>query len=99
MRIILSPVAGWKTLSVSVKGLVITVDGVDYDLSIIPENGQADAQEPSPFVSPVRREAVTIRYEYDSTKALPEQSPDVNDYIFEIEEGVVPCPIKWKEQE
>lgn len=96
MKIILSPLASNKTTSVSVRGLVLTIDGTEYDLSIIPEGGQAEAAEGSPFIGTVTRESVTIRYEYDSMRAEPDQSSDWGDYIFEVVEGEVPCPIRWK---
>lgn len=96
MKIILSPVSSYKTTTVSINGLVLTIDGTEYDLSIIPEGGQAEASEDSPFIGTVTRESVTIRYEYDSSKAEPDQSPDWDDYTFEVVEGEVPCPIKWK---
>lgn len=96
MKIILSPVASNKTTSVSVSGLVLTIDGTEYDLSIIPEGGQAEASEESPFIGTVTRDSVTIRYEYDSMKAEPDQSTDWADYTFDVSSGEVPCPIKWK---
>lgn len=96
MKIILSPVASNKTNSVSVSGLVMTIDGTDYDFSIIPEGGQAEASDDSPFIGTVTRDLVTIRYEYDSSKAEPDQSTNWDDYTFEVVDGEVPCPIKWK---
>jgi len=96
MKIILSPVASNKTTSVSLIGLVLTIDGTEYDLSIIPEGGQAEASEASPFIGTVTRDSVTIRYEYDSTKAEPDQSTNWDDWTFFVESGEVPCPIKWK---
>lgn len=96
MKIILSPVASNKTTSVSVAGLVLAIDGTEYDLSIIPEGGQAEASEDSPFIGTVTRDSATIRYEYDSLKAAPDQSTDWDDYTFEVVGGEVPCPIKWK---
>lgn len=95
MKIILSPIASTKTTSVSVDGLILTVDGVDYDLSIIPEAGQAEAEEDSPFIGVVTRNEVTINYSYDSSKAEPRQSTDWADYTFDIKIGEVPCPIRW----
>lgn len=96
MKIILSPVASNKTTTVSLIGLVLTIDGTEYDLSIIPEGGQAEASEGSPFIGTVTRDLVTIRYEYDSSKAEPDQSSNWDDYTFDVAEGEVPCPIKWK---
>ena len=96
MQIILSPISSNKTTAVSVNGLTVTVDGIDYDLSVIPESGQAEAGENSPFIGTVTREAVTIRYEYDSKLAEPDQSTDWDDYTFDVTVGDVPCPIKWR---
>lgn len=97
MKIILSPVASNKTTSVSVSGLALTIDGIEYDLSIIPEGGQAEASEDSHFIGTVTRDSVTIRYEYDSSKAEPNQSTNWDDWTFFVESGDVPSPVKWKE--
>ena len=99
MRIILSPTASNKTTSVSIRGLTVTVDGTDYDLSVIPDGGQAEATEESPFIGTVTRDKVTIRYEYDSRLAEPNQSMDWADYTFDVVSGDVPCPIKWRVEE
>lgn len=95
MKIILNPCPVWHTTTVSVNGLIITVDGQDYDLSVIPEGGQAEAEEGGPFIGIVTRDEVMINYCYDSSLAEPEQSTDWADYTFEIENGEVPCPIRW----
>ena len=96
MKIILSPASGYKTTTVSLIGLVLTIDGTEYDISVIPEGGQAEASEDSPFIGTVTRESVTIRYEYDSLKAEPDQSTNWDDYTFDVSNGEVPCPIRWK---
>lgn len=96
MIITLSPMAGSKTTNSFINGLVITVDGIDYDLSAIPDGGQAEAGENSPFIGIVTRESVTILYEYDSKLAEPNQSADWADYTFDIESGAVPSPIRWR---
>ena len=96
MKIILSPIASDHTTLVSVNGLIVTVDDTDYDLSIIPEGGIAEADENSPFIGTVNRDKVTVKYHYDMTKAEPNQSTDWADYTFDIESGEVPCPIVWK---
>jgi hypothetical protein len=96
MKIILSPIASNRTTEVSVSGLVITIDGQPIDLSVIPEGGYAEADENSPFIGNVTRDEVTIRYHYESIKAVPDQSKDWADYTFEITSGEVQCPIKWR---
>lgn len=97
MRITLSPIASDYTTTVFLNGLVLTIDGTPYDLSQIPEGGQADAPPNSPFIGIVTRESVTIRYHYDSNLAEPQQSTDWANYTFEIENGPVPSPIIWRE--
>jgi hypothetical protein len=96
MKIIFSPIASDHTTIVSVDELVITIDGNPIDLSVIPEGGVAEPDENSPFVGPVTRDKVTIKYFYDSGKAEDNQSTDWADYTFEIESGDVPSPIVWK---
>ena len=94
MKINLSPIAANKTTTVSISGLILTVDGVDYDLSVIPVGGQADGE--APFIGVVTRDECTIQYFYDSSLAEPNQSTDINDYVFDVVDGEVPCPIRWR---
>lgn len=96
MKIILSPIASNYTTKVSVDGLVITIDDQEIDLSIIPEGGVAEPDIDSPFIGSVTREKVTVRYHYNSAKAVINQSPDITDYTFDVSSGEVPCPILWK---
>ena len=96
MKIILSPIASNRTTQVSVSGLVITIDGQPIDLSVIPEGGYAEPDENSPFIGNVTRDEVTVRYEYESIKAVPDQSREWADYTFEVTEGEVPSPIVWR---
>jgi hypothetical protein len=99
MKIILSPIASNKTTQVIVDGLTITVDGLEIDLSVIPIGGYAEADEGSPLIGKVTRDTVTVRYHYESAKAVPDQSADWDDYTFEVESGEVPCPIEWLPKE
>jgi hypothetical protein len=96
MKIILSPIASNRTTTVSVSGLVITIDGQPIDLSVIPEGGYAESDDESPFIGNVTRDEVTVRYHYESLKACENQSTNWADYTFEVTDGPVPCPIVWK---
>jgi hypothetical protein len=96
MKIILSPIASNRTTTVSVDGLTVTIDGEAIDLSVIPEGGYAEPDEDSLFVGNVTRDEVTVRYHYESLKALPDQSTDWADYTFNVTSGPVPCPIQWR---
>ena len=95
MKIILSPLASTYTTTVSVDGLIVTIDGAPIDLSVIPVGGYAEPDDDSPFVGNVTRDAVTIKYHYDSSKAEPNQSTDWANYTFDVIKGDVPGPIKW----
>jgi hypothetical protein len=99
MKIILSPIASDHTTSVSVDGLVLTIDGTAIDLSVIPEGGQAEPDEGSPFMGTVTRDEATILYHYDSALADSIQSADWSDYTFELDSGEVPCPITWRPEQ
>lgn len=96
MKITLSPIASTHTTTVSVDGLNITIDGTPIDLSVIPEGGYAEPEDDSPFIGNVTRDEVTVRYHYESAKALPDQSKDWADYTFDVTSGPVPCPIQWR---
>lgn len=98
MNITLSPVASNRTTAVGLYGPVLTIDGIEYDLSQIPENGQAEAKTNSPFVGIITRERVMVRYEYDSKAAEPDQPTDREAYTFDVTDGSVPCPIIWKRE-
>ena len=97
MKITLSPIASNHTTTGSVDGLKLSYAGTPIDLSVIPEGGVAEPVEDSPFVGNVTRDEVTIQYHYESIKAEPDQSTDWSDYTFEITDGPVPCPIKWRD--
>jgi len=98
MQIILSPIASSYTTTVSLDGLILTVDGTPIDLSVISEGGQAEAEDDSPLTGIVTRDKVTVKYHYDSALAEPNQSTDWADYTFEIASGAVPSPITWKQE-
>jgi hypothetical protein len=96
MKITLSPIASDKTTEAQINNLVLTIDGIEYDLNQIPIGGHIVPDENSPFIGNVTREEVTIKYFYDSLKAESNQSMDWSDYTFEITDGIIPSPIKWK---
>lgn len=96
MKVILSPIASDYTTTVSVDGLSIIIDDEAIDLSVIPEGGYAEPDESSPFIGKVTRDEVTVRYHYDSIKAVPNQSAEWDDYTFDVTSGPVPCPIQWR---
>lgn len=58
MKLTLTPqhgLPGQPEMTITVTGDTITVDGVAYDLSPVPEGGEATPQGDHPFVGPIRR--------------------------------------------
>jgi hypothetical protein len=104
MIITLSPVSPAPATVATVSGDILTIDGVPYDLSVIPEGAEAtDDDADSPFIGPIRRVGgqivCTIVYGYDMATAEPVQSTDLADYTFEVASGPVPDPIRRKPSE
>lgn len=96
MKIKLNSQAVNKTTNapvISLSGLILTIDEQSVDLSVIPEGGQAEADEDSSLIGTVTRNEVTIRYPYSTDIYESNQSTNPADYEFEITEGVVPCPL------
>ena len=93
MQIILSPVAANEDTTVSINGLIVTVNGTPYDLSVIPAGGDAQPDANEPFIGTMTRDKVTILYKYNSATAEPNQPTDIADYTFDITSGDVPSPI------
>jgi hypothetical protein len=96
MKIKLSPQVANETTNapvITVSGLTLTIDDQVIDLSVIPEGGQAEADEDSPLIGIVTRDEVTIRYSYSTDIYECNQPTESSAYKFEIVEGQVPCPL------
>lgn len=91
MKINLSPIASIYTTTVSLSGLILTIDGIDHDLSVIPIGGEAEGEEP--FIGKVTRDACTIQYHYDS--ALAESNQGTECPVLDTDLPFVD-PIKWR---
>lgn len=95
MKIKLNPIVKHESTTpptISLNGLILTIDGIDYDLSVIPEGGQAEGEEP--FVGICTREEVSVMYPYSTDVYEPNQSTDINNYIIELLDGeTLVCPL------
>jgi len=62
MILTLSPISSLRRpdSALSVAGEVLTVDGVDYDLTAVPEGGEGWPEGDHPFEGPIRRISGTI---------------------------------------
>lgn len=77
--------------TIRLNGLILTIGDTDYDLSAIPEGGQAEGE--SPFVGICTRDEVTIEYPYSTDIYEPNQPTEQSAYEFDIVDGQVPCPL------
>lgn len=99
MKLTLSPIAGLPGASettASVAGDVLTIDGTPYDLSAVPEGGEATPDGDHPFVGGITREAgeinAAIRWQYGSD-AIPNQPTDPAYWTVTVTDGEVPSLI------
>lgn len=104
MKITFSPIADDHDTVLTVSGDIITIDGLSYDLSSIPEGGEARDEDPaSPFEGMIRRVngqiTCTVRARFDAATAAPQESTDWADYTFEVKFGTVPDPIRRRTEE
>ena len=105
MQIIINPVAalpGQPDDTVTVSGDTITVNGEAFDLSGIPEGGEATAEGDHPFTGPIRRESgtliVPLRVMYDGATAEPSQPTDWNHWTVTVESGPLPDRVIRKQE-
>lgn len=81
-----------------VAGDILTIDGVEYDLSLVPEGGQAVPEGESPFVGFITREGGEIVAEilcrYDAATADPDQGVEMP--VIIIANGEVADPVVRK---
>ena len=83
----------------TVSGDTLIYRGESYDLSQLPNGSEVEAE--TPFTDKIKRSvdgelSVSLQYFYTTQTAEANQSTDINDYIFDVIDGVCPCPIKRK---
>lgn len=99
MKLTLSPMRGLPgqpETAISVSGETITVDGTPYDLSAVPEGGEATAQgDEHPFVGPITRAGgeivCTVRVVLGDD-AAPDQPTDPAVWTVRATDGPVAIP-------
>ena len=86
---------GQPETTASVIGDTLTVDGVAYDLSSVPEGGFAEPEGDHPFVGRIERTGgvlgLSLRWRYDTATANPIQPTDAP--VLSVVAGAVPDPI------
>lgn len=99
MKLTVSPRAGLPgapETNASIAGDVITIDGIAYDLSSIPEGAEATPEGDHPFVGTITRTAgeivATIRWAY-GPGAASNQPTDPAHWVATLTDGPVPSPI------
>jgi len=103
MQIKLSPtrgLPGQTETAISVSGDTITVDGTPYDLSAVPEGGEATPQgDDHPFTGTITRQGgelhCTVRVHLGDT-AANDQPTDPAHWIVTVTDGAVAIPATRK---
>lgn len=89
---------GQLETTASVNGDTITVDGVAYDLSAVPEGGFAEPEGDHPFVGQISRIEgelhLSLLWHYDTSTAEAHQPGAAP--VLTVTEGAVPDPITRK---
>ena len=100
MKIQLHAIAGLPGAAeteITVDGDIVTYDGTDYDLSAVPEGGEAWPEGESPFVGVITRKggeiACGLLFSYDAATAMPHQNPDPAHWVVTVTSGAVVAPI------
>lgn len=89
---------GQPETTASVSGDTITVDGVAYDLSAVPEGGFAEPEGDHPFAGRIERIGgelqLSLLWHYDTATAEAHQPASAP--VLAATEGAVPDPITRK---
>lgn len=99
MKIILSPIESTTADNPpSVSGDVLTYRGDQYDLGLLPDGGEVEAD--MPFIGSIKRVngqvELTLQYQYSTENAEANQPTDLAAYTFIVENGQCPDPIVYK---
>jgi hypothetical protein len=91
---------GQPETTIHVTGDVLTVNGIDYDLSAIPEGGQGVPQGSHPFSGPISRQNgdlyATVIVQLDDTAEFNQPN---NLWVVSVESGPVTIPAVRKPAE
>lgn len=89
---------GQAETEINVMGDTITIDGVAYDLSPVPEGGQAIPEGESPFIGKITRQGGNIACTV-LVRLGPDAAPDqgTEPLIIENASGDLALPVKRKE--
>ena len=107
MQITIHPVAGLPGQvddTVSINADRIAHNGVTFDLSSVPEGGEAIPQgDDHPFIGPITRKDgelhLGLRLVYDTRTARADQPTDPARWTISVYSGALPDPIARKEDE
>ena len=97
MHLILSPQAGLPgqpETTIQVAGDVLTIDGLHYDLSPVPEGGEGEWED-GPFIGPIRRIGGVIHCKVCVTlgpDTADDQPPDWAHWTIPDAEGGITIP-------
>lgn len=98
MHLTLSPqfgLPGQPEMTLHVAGDQITIDGVTYDLSPVPEGGEGLIESDSPFIGPVTRQGGVLQVTLVARlgdRAAPDQA---GPWVIETAAGDVAIPANY----
>ena len=104
MKLTLSPtrgLPGQAETEITVSGDTITMDGVPYNLSVVPEGGEATPQGEHPFVGAITREGGKLHATVNvvlGDDAASVQPSDPTHWVIDVDNGPVSIPAMRKPQ-
>lgn len=102
MNIQLNIQASSETTELVVHGSLVSINGYELDLSLIPEGGEAEIDDSFPMAHLVRgkikSDFIEIIYQYDSSKAENHHAATREDLYIENASGAIEPPIKWRSE-
>lgn len=102
MRLTLTPQKGLPMqpdMTIHVDGDVITLDGVAYDLSAVPEGGEGWPEDESPIIAPIRRQNGLLNVQIIARLGALAKPVQGGPWVLEVAKGDVHIPAARQYQE
>lgn len=83
---------GQPEMTISIAGDTILLDGVTYDLSLVPEGGEGWTEDESPFIPPIRRLGGVLHVQIVARLGDTAQPQQDGPWVVPEATGDVPIP-------